>query len=444
MQAAERTRRIRTFLLIWSGQTVSALGTGLTSFALGVWVYQSTGSTTRYALIAFFTIAPRLLVLPLVGAVIDRYDRRSVMILSNLGAGLGSGTIALLLWLAQLEIWQIYVIAAVSSLFRGFQSPAFAASTTLLVPKRHFTRASALVHMGSAGTEILAPLLAGVLVQWIELQGVVLLDLATFVFSALTLVAVKIPMPEGSSEETSAEGGGESLLRQSLQGFTYLRARPGLLGLVALFAGANFMFGMLYILITPWVLSFASPAGLGVVLSAASAGQLAGSLVMSVWGGPRRRVRAIFALLAAQSLALPFGLLPAGVPLLAGIAFFFFFLLPMIGSLSQAIWQTKVAPELQGRVFTIRRTLTMVLLPVAYLVTGALADTVFEPLMAPGGALAATLGPFLGTGAGRGMALMAACLGLVGLAVVAQGWRYRPLRRLEDELPDAVTDADVA
>lgn len=156
-------RRILTFLVVWFGQLVSLIGTRLTAFALGIWVYQQTGSVTRFALITVFTALPGILMLPITGVLVDRWDRRKVMMLSDTGAGLCTTAVMLLLWSGQLQIWHVYVLMAISSAFDSFQWPSYAATTTLLVPKEHYGRAAGMLPLARSIAQTLAPLAGGVL-----------------------------------------------------------------------------------------------------------------------------------------------------------------------------------------------------------------------------------------------------------------------------------------
>jgi len=426
---------MNSFLIIWFGQVVSRLGTGFTGFALAVWVYQRTGSVTQLALISFFTVAPAVLMSPFAGALVDRWDRRRAMLLSDSGAGVSSLAIALLFYGGRLEIWAIYVVVAISSLFQSLQWPAFSASTTLLVGKQNLVRANGLNQMGQAVAQIAAPVLAGALVGRIGVPGVILIDAATFLFSVGTLLAVHIPRPESSAESAAGRG---SLLREAAYGWTYLTRRRGLLALLALFAAANFTMGMLTVLIVPLVLSFNTAGTLGTVLSIASSGLLLGSLAMVAWGGPARRMRGVFGALLLQALVLFVGGWRASVPLITASAFLYLLSFPIINTCSQAIWQTKVAADVQGRVFAMRQMIALSAMPLAQLAAGPLADFVFKPLLVAGGPLAGSLGRILGVGPGRGIGLLFMALGIANLLAFAAAWSYPRLRRLEDEMPDAV------
>src|SRR5215213_5137860 len=193
MAQTDYAPRLRTFIIVWFGQLVSLVGTGLTSFGLGVWVFQRTGSATEYALISVFAVLPGILLSPVAGVIVDRHDRRKIMILSDSVAALSTLVIALLYVSGTLAVWHIYISAMVSSASSAFQFPAYSASTSLLVPKQHLGRASGMMRSASAISLIISPALAGVLVVQIGLQGIIAIDFSTFLVAMLALAVVRFP-----------------------------------------------------------------------------------------------------------------------------------------------------------------------------------------------------------------------------------------------------------
>jgi MFS family permease len=427
------TRSFRTFLVVWLGQSVSLLGSSLTGFALGVWVYQRTGSVTQFALISLFTALPGIVFSPLAGALVDRWDRRWAMMLSDCGAGVCTLGMALLLLAGRLEVWHIYVAMAFSSTFSAFQWPAYSAATTLLVPREHLGRSGGMVQLSEAVAQIVSPAAAGLLMGVIGIQGVILIDFATLLFALGTLLTVRIPRPPASGEGKQARG---SLLREAAFGWTYLRSRPGLLGLLLFFATTNFATGIVGVLFTPLVLGFTTVKVLGMLMSIGGFGFLAGSLAMSAWGGPRRRILGILGANLVMGIVLFAAGFPPRVSILGGAAFLFFFGNPITNACSQAIWQAKTAPDVQGRVFAVRRMIAWAALPLAYAIAGPLADRVFEPLLAVGGPLAGSVGRIVGVGTGRGIALMFVILGMLLLLAAAVAYLHPRVRNVDVELPD--------
>jgi MFS family permease len=429
-------RGFRVFTAVWLGHVISLLGSELTSFALGVWVFQRTGSATQFTFVAMFAMLPGLLISPVSGALVDRWDRRWVLIVSDALAACVTLSIAGLLFTDQLEIWHIYLATMVSSVSSAFFQPAFMASTSLLVPPEQYGRANGMVQLGFSLSQIAAPTLAGVLVLTIELWGVLLIDFATFLVAITILLLVRIPRPNPVAEKDAEQ----NLLKQQISyGLAYITARPGLLGLIIFFAISNFNLGIVQILITPLILGFADAGALGQVLSIAGVGMLLGGIIMSIWGGPKRRVLGILGFTLLQGVILLLGGLQPNSLLIALAAAVFLFSSQIVIGCSQTIWQTKVAPGVQGRVFAIRTMIAWSSLPIAYFVAGPLADYVFEPLLVKGGPLSDSIGQIIGVGPGRGIGLLYIMLGLFTILTVVGGYLYPRLRLVELELPDATT-----
>ncbi|HYH44365.1 MAG TPA: MFS transporter, partial [Thermoanaerobaculia bacterium] len=274
------------FLTIWLGQTVSLLGSNLTNFALGVWVYRRTGMATPFALTLVCATLPVVVLAPLAGSLVDRWDRRKVMILSDAGAGLSTLAVALLILSGRLEVWHVYLVTAASSSFGAFQWPAYTAAVPRLLPREHLGRGNGLIQLGQALSRIAAPALAGVLLLAIGLEGVALIDVGTFLFAIATLMLIRIP----GAAKAGEKAGNAGALHGDRVGFGYFRERPGLLALLVFLCVSNFLTGAVSALAPPLVLSSSSPRVLGTIQTVGGVGMLAGSLVMSAWGGPRRRI----------------------------------------------------------------------------------------------------------------------------------------------------------
>jgi len=434
-------KNMRTFFVIWAGQFISVLGSGLTSFALGVWIYDQTGQATPFALTALFSTLPALILMPLAGSFADRYSRRWIMILADTGAALITAITFLLLFFGDLQIWHIYLLAFFGSSFSAFQEPAYSASVTMLVPKDQLARASSIAQMGQAISTILTPLLAGALYGLIGLNGIILIDAVTYFFAVGALLIVRIPQPKRVTSETDT-GQKTSVWQEAAFGWNYLRALPGLFGLLLYFASVNFFLSFSNVLSGPLVLSYGSSADLGIVQMVAGVSMFAGSLIMSAWGGPKsRKVPALIVFIAISSTGFLISGLRANTLIISAGRVVLLVFIPFAAALSQAVFQVKIPPDVQGRVFAIRGMIARSMIPLAFLLSGPLADNFFEPLMTEGGALASTfLGTVLGTGPGRGIGLMLiiSCLFLWGESFVA--YANPRIRNLEAEIPDALPD----
>ena len=426
------TRNMRLYLLLWFSQFVSGVGTGLGSFALGVWVYRQNASATQYSMFAFVAACTGLLVGSLAGVLADRWDRKRLILMGDSGAALMTGIMALALYTGQMRLWHVYIIVVFMVGFGALQGPALVASFSQLVPRRQLGRIAGMTQAAAIATGLICPPLSGALIPLIGYHGVIAIDIATFLFAFLILLFIRLPHPSAGTATRERR----SMLGDFRFGWDYLRQRPGLLSLLWVFAVTNFCVSIVQVLLAPLILSFGSPSNLGFVNSAAAAGGLIGSLALSLWGGPRNRVSGILLFLLLQAPILLLGALQPNVTLIAVATFIFMAFNPFVGGLSQAIWQSKIAHDVQGRVFAMRGLIASSTAPLAFLLAGPLADHVFEPLMAPGGALAGTIGQLIGTGKGRGVGLLFMTLGLfIILAVLLSSLNPR-LRRVESELPD--------
>jgi MFS family permease len=428
---------MRNFFVLWLGQTISLLGSGLTSFALGVWIYAQTGQATPFALTVLFGALPRILLAPLGGSLADRRNRKTIMLLADTGNALVTAAAALIAFSGHLQIWNIYLLAAFGSVFAAFQEPAFSASIVMLVPKKDLGRASGLRDLSEALGSLVTPMLGGLLFSLIGLGGVMLIDFITYFFALGAMLITRIPQPE----LTTATGSRQHWLADAAFGWRYLRQRQGLFILLWYFALVNFLLNVTSVLTSPLVLSRNSAVVLGAVEMAAGAGMLLGSLAMSIWGGPRKRIHGVigFIVVAAVGLSI-IGIRPN--PWVIGAGYFLMlFGIPLASGSSRAIFASKVQPDVQGRVFAIRTMISQSMMPVAFLLAGPLADQVFEPLMRTGGALAGSpVAALIGQGIGRGMGLMFVLSGLALLLVTLIVWGNPRIRRIEEELPDMVPE----
>ncbi len=426
---------MRTFLVIWFGQLVSMIGSGLTSFAFGVWIYLDTGSISLFALNILAYTLPGIIFSALIGSVVDRVDRKLVMILSDVGSGLTTLAIWVLFSSGNLQVWHVLLVSFLNATFNSFQWTTQSAVVSTIVPKAQLGRASGMSSIADAVSMLAAPALAGVLYTSIGLKGIVLIDFFTFCVAIFTLVLVRIPVPPPSAEGSQEKN---SFWRDTLVGWKFVSNRPGLLGLLVYFAGLYFIIGLIDPLLNTMLLDLSGPAALGSVLSMMGAGYLLGSLVMSAWGGPKRRGLGILVVGVVQGFVLlGFGVSPS-LWVIGTSVFLFSLLDPIVGGSSQALWQTKVAPDIQGRVFAVRRMVSRIGLALALLFAGPLAENLFEPLLLENGRLADSVGQVLGTGPGRGVGLLFIILGVLFVLFSLAGLLYSPLRKVDEQIPDAL------
>jgi len=428
---------MKTFLIIWVGQFVSQIGTALTRFALLVWLYQQTGSAMDVALLGFFSFLPAFLISPFAGVWVDRLDRRKVMLLADSGAGLTTAALLGLYVTGGLQIWHLYAVQVLAGVFESFQSPAYAATTTLLVNKEHYARINGLRSLAQYGALVIAPFLAGLLLIWVGVGGVMIVDLSTFAVALVTLLLVRVPLPQ--QEETTVPG--DNRFWADLRaGFRYTWARPGLVGLMLVYTGMNFAAALTYFSTLPAMIlarSGGDQFALAMVQGSMGGAAVVGALLVSLWGGPRRKIHGV---LSGAGLSFLLGdlLLALGRDLsgwVTGAAISAIFI-PVLDSSNMAILQAKVAPAMQGRFFALFHMARQSLIPVGYLLGGLLAERWLEPGMMPGGDLAATFGWLVGTGPGTGIALMFVVTSLLGAGLCFAGYLFPAVRNIEEDLAD--------
>jgi DHA3 family macrolide efflux protein-like MFS transporter len=431
---------LASFTIVWIGQLVSLLGSAMTWFALTIWAYQVTGRATTLALISFFAFAPTLLLSPLAGVFIDRWNRKLVMMLSDLAAGLGTLAVLILYATGNLQIWHLYVVGLLAGAFQAFQYPAYAAAVTIMVPKEQYTRASGMLEMAGSASTVFAPLLAGILLNITGIVAVMTIDVATFLFALGTLSLVRIPQPPITEEGRRGRG---SIWKESVYGFRYVYERSGLFGLQTLFAVGNLVEYTGFTLIAPMILARtgSDELALGSVQSVGAIGALIGGILLSVWGGAKRRIHGVLIGWTLSSLGMLVMGLSHTLPAWIVASFLFAFFEPIVNGSVQAIWQVKVAPDVQGRVFATQLLVSQITMPLAMLLAGPLADRFFEPAMMPGGKLAGTFGWLVGIGPGAGMALLIASAGILGMVIPLMGYAIRVVRDVESTLPDYDTTA---
>lgn len=413
---------MKKFYVIWTGQIVSMLGSGLSGFGLGVWIYMKTGSATQFAMTALFMMLPNLVVGPLGGLLADRFDRRKLLAISDCGQAAGTLVIAALLFAGRLEVWHIYVATVSGAIFNCFRWPAFNALLPSIAPKQHLMRINGLVSAGEAASMIAAPLLAGLLVAGIGLPAVLLIDVITFMIGMSLLFAVRIPKFERRIAEATEAIGSRTrnywriAVNDTREGWTFLRERGALIGLLGFFAFTNLCLGMIETVFTPLVLSVGSVRTLGATSSIAAVGMLLGSIAISMWGGPRRRIMLILGFGAMQGIiAIVVGWQTSIATLMFG-AFSYVFLFPIVGAACSSLWQTKVPNELQGRVGAVRMMVFNVVRPLSFFLAGMLSDHVFGPR------------------------LLVAIMGGVTVLGTIAAYAYPRIRQLEIELPDMISD----
>ncbi|MGD2161958.1 MAG: MFS transporter [Anaerolineales bacterium] len=431
---------MRGFYVMWFGQFVSIFGSRMTQFAITIWAWDLTGTATGLILVGVITYLPGIFLSPFAGTLIDRWNRKLVLALSDLGAALSTVILLILFLTDSAQIWHLYATGALSSAFGAFQYPAYSAVVTTMVPKEQYARANGMRSVIGSASGIAAPLLAGALLAVVDIPTIMFIDLGTFIFAIITLLILHIPQPRLSKESEQARS---TVWSETLDGLRYILNHRSLIAIFLYFTLSNIHSGFGYPLIAPVILAKTGDDSviLGIINSVDSVGLLIGGLLMTVWGGPRKRIHAINMSFIAWGLfgAFIFGPSWSLTFWILG-SFVMSFVPPIINSAYIAILQAKVTPEMQGRVFGIEYTLTAVSFPLSQLLAGQLADRVLEPALLPGGSLNDLLGPIFGAGPGAGMGLTIFIGGIIAIITGVVGYLIEPIREIETHMPDHGVD----
>ncbi|MEV2237220.1 amino acid adenylation domain-containing protein [Micromonospora sp. NPDC049891] len=425
---------LRRFGLVAAGQIVSGMGTALTTFAVPLWIYTQTGSLARFALFAVLAVLPGLLVAPLAGALVDRFSRRRVLVAACVAAGSANAVLAALVLVDLVEVWHFYPFTAWLSVALAFQRLAFVSAVPQLVPKRFLGHANGLAQTAVGLTQFTVPLLAVALLQAVGLRGILLIDVASYLFALGVLAVVRFP-------RTLALRRREGIGAEILAGLRYSLRRREFRAMLAFFAALNFFLFPVLFLLSPLVLGFAELDDVARVALTGGVGAATGGLVMLVWGGPRRRrMRAVlFGTLGIAAAAVVTGLRPNLLLIGAG-AFGMYLALGIVNGVYNTIIQTKVPPRVHGRVFALNQMVAQSTLPLGWGLVAPAAARVVEPMLLADGALAGSVGLVIGVGPGRGHGLLYVLFG-VGIALIALVSLATPvLARFDDVVPDAPPD----
>lgn len=417
-----------TYYVLVATQTLSWIGSQTSSLAVGIAVFRMTGQATPIALIGVAWALPRIVLGGLGGALADRFDRRSLMLAANLGYAVTSGLLLLAFASGAFRLWQLYALTVASSVFGVVEAPALQASVAMLVPDRDRDRANAIQELSYPSAVVVAAAFAGLLYAAVGVAGAILVNMATFALAIAVLAVIRIPMPAASAEGRAAGGG---LWRQSFGGFRYLAGQPALLTLaiyISLIGAAAG--GFFWALMTPYLLDRVHvTTAFGFVYGIGFSGAIAGALAMAAWGGTRPRIHTVMVstLLAGVGMALAGA---ARTPItLAAALFLLTFVIPFANAAISSIFQGKVAPDLQGRVFAAMGQFSALLAPLVSLTAGPLADRVFEPAVARPGWRAVAWAVGGAPGAGIGLMYVIAGLWILGLTIAV--YASPAVRRVE-------------
>lgn len=414
------------FLIVWFGQLISTIGIGLTAFSLGVYAFEQTSTATAVALITLFTFLPNIVLRPIGGVLADRYDRRTMMIIGDLGSATGLLLILTMIITGNIEVWHIYVGVAFSSVFSAIQSPAYKASATDLLAKEQFSKGSGLLQLAESSKFLLSPIIAGILLTITSIEVILIINMFTFLIAILAVLVIRrsTKVDRDAREE-------KPWFTDLIEGWLEVTTNKGVLLLVIIISMVTFYLGFLETLIGPMILSFSDAKTLGMFQSISAIGMLISSLCIGIFTMTKKYASVLVIGLVMSGIS--FSLIGVSTNLYFMIFAGFLFLasLPFVNMSADVLVRNNIANDKQGRVWGIIGILSQLGFIVSYSLAGFLADRVFNPMLVEGGALSTTLGSVIGVGPGRGIALL---FMIGGVFVVIMGVitsRLKPIKLLE-------------
>lgn len=429
---------MRGLFVIWLGQMISGIASGITAVALPIWIFSITDSGAAVGFLEFFFFGSYLLATLFAGILIDRSDRKTMMLMYDFLSLSGLAVLLVLQTAGQLEVWHLYVSAVFQGIGSAFQAPSYAAAITTMVSRKQYVRANGLISLLYDIPGIFGPLLAGMMYLAIGLSGILALNLITFVISIGFLLFVEVPAPPHTVE---GELSHNQFLNEAIYGIKYIFQRPGLLGLQLLFFTGNLFSGIALSVaaLYPMILmrTANSTQTLGTVQSVGALASVVAGLILTTWGGIKRPARAIILGWILSSL---FGMTLLGMGqvlwmwLIAVVIDALFE--PVVNVSMDALLQAKVPPDLQGRVFTASDFIAQAMIPFTPLLAGYFGDRIFEPAMRTGGSLVSTFGPLVGTGPGSGFGLLILLCGIGGVLVGLAAFLFPSIRNADQLVPD--------
>ncbi|MBI1276846.1 MAG: MFS transporter [Anaerolineaceae bacterium] len=427
---AQAKPSLRTFYILVLTQTLSLIGSRMTSIAIGIRVSIDTGQAAPLLLVAFFNELPPMLFGSAAGVLVDRWNRRGVMMISDAGQAVGSLLLLASFLSGEFQLWHLYVIVFLQGTFAMFQAPAEDAVTSVLVDDAHRDRANALKQMAFPLAGVIAPAVTGLIYPLVGIAGVVLVDMVTFLIAVAVVFQMDIPQPPPSEEGKAASGG---FWRELRGGLAFLSARRPLLGLMIYFTVLNFLLNGPLDLGIPYLIKVTgSESVTGLLLAAMNAGALVGGAAIALRRKTWKRVNVFMpTFLLTGAMFIVYGTSRTPIPLAISM-FFLFFTLPLGWGLFTALLQVKTPPDMQGRVFSLFGQLGFVASTTSFLSVGPLVDRILEPAVEPGWIFA----PIVGDQPGAGMGLVLVVVGGVILIMTIVTYIVPSIRRIETDLPD--------
>lgn len=419
---------LKNFIMLWAGQSISKMGSSMTTFALIIWIYKTKNTAMSAMFLSVFSFSPYVLVSFLAGSIIDRFSKKKVLFICDSVAAICILIAFMLFTFGKLEVWHLYVLNFISGLMLAFQAPATKVASTLILSEKYYIKTNGLRSLSDSVITVVTPALGAFVLSIFGVSIIFILDILSFVIAIVSLVFfVNIPDVKSSSME-------RNIIKETLEGFTYLKANKSFLYMIFFMAIVNLIAFMAYMGILP-IMILAKTSNneqiVGIVNSFGGIGAIIAGLIATIVKPPKKLVRVSFMMTAISFIISDLTLgIGNSVILWSFATFLGDFPIPFINAYQNSYMQSNIPVEIQGRIFSIQGTLQYVTIPIGYLMGGYLADNVFEPLMRNSVKTQSLFGGLVGTGKGSGMAIMFICSAILGCLTCVLAFRNKYIKEI--------------
>ena len=421
---------MKNFYKLWLGELISNIGSGMTAFALSVYIYEKTGSVSYVSLITLLSFMPSIVLSPIGGLLADRYDRRLLMIIGDLFSGLG---LIYILWNIQAgekSIVPIFVGITFSSIFTSLLEPSYRATLTDILEEENYAKASGLIQVAGSAKYLISPVIAGMILSVADIRVILLLDILTFITTCLMIFLVRKSM---NSEMQNYK---KDSFKGLLEGLFIIKENRGVYSLVIIMFFVCFFMGFIQILIRPMILALSSVKIAGMMESLCAAGLLIGSLWIGIAGIKKNYSKILAVACFFCGIFMSMTGVNENLAIIGISTFLFFSTLPFMNSCADVLVRVSVPNELQGRVWGLISLITQMGTVAAYIISGIMADYIFEPMFNKNGILAKNIGMIIGTGKGRGIGFMLILSGIGMLIMAIVIWKNGEIREVSEKCVD--------
>lgn len=418
---------MKNFYKLWLGELISNIGSGMTAFALSVYIYEKTGSVSYVSLITLLSFMPSIILSPIGGLLADRYDRRLLMIIGDLFSGLG---LVYILWNIQAgekSIVPIFVGITFSSIFTSLLEPSYRATLTDILEEENYAKASGLIQAAGSAKYLISPVIAGMIFSVANIRVILLLDILTFITTCLMIFLVRKSI---NSEKQNYK---KDSFKGLLEGLFIIKENRGVYSLVIIMFFVCFFMGFIQILIRPMILATSSVKTAGMMESLCAVGLLIGSLWIGIAGIKKNYSKILAVACFFCGIFMSMTGVNENLAIIGISTFLFFSTLPFMNSCADVLVRVSVPNELQGRVWGIISLITQMGTVAAYIISGIMADYVFEPMFNKNGILVENIGIIIGTGKGRGIGFMLILSGIGMLIMAIVIWKNREIREVSEK-----------